>query len=288
MLGKIEALEDKVKEMDNLRLRNLQLEEALEEIKKLLDDDINKSNTVDKSKMQLTISNSQIRMKRENVLPILKCEMCDKKFPQLCNLEYHMKREHETQEELECDKCRKKFVTEWRLTRHRLMHFDNNIKKCYYFNNSKLCPFEELGCKFLHILSEKCKFYETCRKRMCSLKHSSDNKVYKKNSGNIENKMDKVNKKKKDIAENNVDMKKKDTFEITVDMRKEDIIENKMDRKENEIDKKEMNIEEATKIFCYLDETDEPNQEELFYTSTPRKSTLNVKIAWTNYSFLSV
>ena len=30
------------------------------------------------------------------------------------------------------------------------MHTDNINHHCHYFNNDKMCPFEELGCKFLH------------------------------------------------------------------------------------------------------------------------------------------
>jgi hypothetical protein len=34
-----------------------------------------------------------------------------------------------------------------------------------------MCPFEELGCKFLHVLAKNCKFGQRCSKRLCPLRH---------------------------------------------------------------------------------------------------------------------
>jgi hypothetical protein len=36
-----------------------------------------------------------------------------------------------------------------------------SVNNCHYFNNDKKCPFEELGCKFLHSVSQICKFGPT-------------------------------------------------------------------------------------------------------------------------------
>ena len=43
----------------------------------------------------------------------------------------------------------------------------NNIKPCHYYNNEKLCPYDELGCKFLHSVADKCKFGQKCKRRLC-------------------------------------------------------------------------------------------------------------------------
>ena len=51
------------------------------------------------------------------------------------------------------------------------MHEGKKSKHCHYFNNCDVCPFEELGCKFLHILSGKCKFEDLCNKRLCAYQH---------------------------------------------------------------------------------------------------------------------
>ena len=45
------------------------------------------------------------------------------------------------------------------------------VQNCHYFNNGKMCPFEELGCKFLHVLAKNCKFGQRCSKRLCPLRH---------------------------------------------------------------------------------------------------------------------
>ena len=57
---------------------------------------------------------------------------------------------------------------------HIRIHSNKPPRHCHYFNNGKICPFEELGCKFLHVLSTKCKFDKLCHKTMCSYKHSEE------------------------------------------------------------------------------------------------------------------
>ena len=47
---------------------------------------------------------------------------------------------------------------------------------CHYFNNQKKCPFEEIGCMFLHADSEDCKFQNTCNKNLCQFKHQECDK----------------------------------------------------------------------------------------------------------------
>ena len=55
------------------------------------------------------------------------------------------------------------------------VHTDKVGHHCHYFNNDKMCPFEELGCKFLHTDSKKCKFGLTCTQRMWPFKHERVN-----------------------------------------------------------------------------------------------------------------
>ena len=40
------------------------------------------------------------------------------------------------------------------------------------FNNHKVCPFEELGCMFLHEDLGICTYDEECTNKLCSYKHS--------------------------------------------------------------------------------------------------------------------
>ena len=54
---------------------------------------------------------------------------------------------------------------------HMKNHSNKWVKKCHYFNNNLVCPFEEMGCMFLHEDSVICKFGEKCSINFCSYKH---------------------------------------------------------------------------------------------------------------------
>ena len=55
------------------------------------------------------------------------------------------------------------------------MHKREVTKHCHYYNNDKICPFEELGCMFLHKTSETCKYDQECSKVLCAFKHPEAN-----------------------------------------------------------------------------------------------------------------
>ena len=82
---------------------------------------------------------------------LISCELCEKVFDKNCDLENHIIKFHDDHQKFECEKCRKIFVTEWRLNKHRKIHDEKTKKYCYNFNTGKSCPFEKLGCKFLHL-----------------------------------------------------------------------------------------------------------------------------------------
>ena len=63
------------------------------------------------------------------------------------------------------------FVLNWRLKKHEELHEINYTRKCHYFNNQKVCPFEEFGCMFLHEDSGICKYGEKCNNKLCPYKH---------------------------------------------------------------------------------------------------------------------
>ena len=86
---------------------------------------------------------------------LLNCELCEKKFNRFCDMEIHLKTEHKKCQEFLCSKCEKTFVTQWRMRKHISIHRETNTKPCIYFISSVKCPFEELGCKFLHIDPEE-------------------------------------------------------------------------------------------------------------------------------------
>ena len=51
-----------------------------------------------------------------------KCTVCEIKFARFCDLEWHLKAKHEECTQFKCDKCKKTFVTTWRLKKHSKIH----------------------------------------------------------------------------------------------------------------------------------------------------------------------
>ena len=47
------------------------------------------------------------------------------------------------------------------------------MKKCHYFNNQKICPFEQIGCMFLHLPAGECRNSESCTMKLCSFEHKN-------------------------------------------------------------------------------------------------------------------
>ena len=99
------------------------------------------------------------------------CNKCDKKFTTSSQLETHLQ-EHGSQKENVCKKCGKTFHFSWRLEKHNKMHDSNiTVRKCHYFNNDKQCPFDEIGCKFLHEEAVYCKYRSQCKFDKCQFRH---------------------------------------------------------------------------------------------------------------------
>ena len=57
------------------------------------------------------------------------------------------------------------------------LHTEKFVKHCYYFNNNRNCPFEELGCKFLYARAKSCGFGSKCKRRLCPLRHHEEDNV---------------------------------------------------------------------------------------------------------------
>ena len=92
---------------------------------------------------------------------VFKCRLCSHNFSLSKDLETHIKNQHNSTE-LKCDSCEKVFYMKWRLNKHKEIHTSVNVRHCHYFNNGKNCPFEDIGCKFLHRDWEVCKFGKSC------------------------------------------------------------------------------------------------------------------------------
>ena len=101
----------------------------------------------------------------------IKCFICEKAFNRNSDLETHIEECHEESERHKCDKCEKKFALKWRLKKHIESHSKESNKFCHFFNNGKMCPFEKIGCMFLHQPSASCYFGKRCRNKLCQYKH---------------------------------------------------------------------------------------------------------------------
>ena len=102
---------------------------------------------------------------------IVGCKICKETFAKNSDLEIHIKNTHENTDVYDCDICEKSFSLKWRLKKHREGHTSECKKFCHYFNNEKVCPFEEIGCKFLHQDSEICRYGARCQNDLCQFKH---------------------------------------------------------------------------------------------------------------------
>ena len=101
----------------------------------------------------------------------IQCPLCDKNFQYSHELENHMTI-HSGEKPFKCECCGKGFYLKWRLTKHRTMHNEKKMTRdCHYFNNVKLCPFEENGCKFVHRLAGECTHKENCKDDKCQYSH---------------------------------------------------------------------------------------------------------------------
>ena len=107
----------------------------------------------------------------ENHAVKINCKIRDKNFKLKSDLEKHILQCHDSVKKFNCDKCGKTFALKWRLQKHQKIHTENKLQKCHYYNNMKICPFEEIGCMFEHSLSESCKFGKECNKKLCSFQH---------------------------------------------------------------------------------------------------------------------
>ena len=117
-----------------------------------------------------TQQNSERRSEQVLVEAKKSCQFCASTFQKNCDLEKHVKEEHESAEmDYKCDICNKEFYLEWRWKKHAVIHA-GNVKYCHYYNNGKACPYEEIGCMFLHMESQMCPF-KPCKNRMCEFQH---------------------------------------------------------------------------------------------------------------------
>ena len=176
-----EKSENNKLELLNLNINIAKLEEEHSRlIGKKKQIDMNECMTTEDVNMSVSMeSNSDVKID-ENIqrLPLqqrkekyFECYKCDKRFLNRFKVEKHLVSIHNENKVFNCTKCETKFVSEWRLKRHQDCHVEKTQRKCHYFNNAVECPFQEYGCKFLHVEAEVCKFGKHCRRTMCQYRH---------------------------------------------------------------------------------------------------------------------
>jgi hypothetical protein len=117
--------------------------------------------------------NSKRRSQQVLVEAKKSCQFCASTFQKNCDLEKHVKEEHESAEmNYKCDICDKAFYLEWRCKKHAEIHA-GNVKYCHYSNNGTACPYEEIGCMFLNMESQMCPF-KPCKNRMCQFQREKN------------------------------------------------------------------------------------------------------------------
>ena len=101
----------------------------------------------------------------------IKCNICEKTFERTCDLEIHMD-EHEAEKKYKCSVCGKTFHLKWRKNKHEESHKEEHVKHCRYFSSQETCPYEVIGCKFLHDPSILCKT-KNCEELLCPFVHQN-------------------------------------------------------------------------------------------------------------------
>ena len=105
---------------------------------------------------------------------IIKCDECAQTFDQKWKLEHHSKL-HSSEKRFQCDRCNKSFLLQWRLRKHIQGHEQQNVKFCHFFNNNKICKFEEVsGCMFRHEHAPVCKYLNKCKHTKCQFSHTTN------------------------------------------------------------------------------------------------------------------
>ena len=173
----IDILKEQVKEIPLLKQKLSEFEKVINDLK-LRKDITEEENLRELIKCIQCDKSFDLKKKlkkhlRETHPRSVKCKTCDKVFSENCELEVHIKTDHQEINEYGCDHCDKKFVLKWRLSKHRQNHSNKLIKKCHYFNNGKICPYEAIGCMFAHEIADSCKFGQICGNKLCSYTHSS-------------------------------------------------------------------------------------------------------------------
>ena len=181
------TLKEHVKEIEPLKLKVIQLQETVKNLKNNRNNKkdneetpAEKEKTCVKCEIVFDSKNKLNKHKIEAHSQQINCQYCDKVFKKNCDLEVHIKSQHETVKDYKCDLCDKSFVLRWRMLKHQESHRDHKRKKCHYFNNIKHAHLTKSGA-CLPIQNLKCvnstKFVVTSCAHFSTLSMSKKTKI---------------------------------------------------------------------------------------------------------------
>ena len=174
-IGKAEPKHINVNENRN----NIKIENEIENMKKEKVNNEIKIKAIDKRIESLQTENEKIKKTLENTKETKitqtnvsnNCSYCELQCKNGYELENHLVSNHKKEKKHGCDKCEAKFVSKWRLSLHMKVHQNLQIRKCHFFNNGLTCPFQKDGCKFAHVISNNCRFGNSCQRTKCQYRH---------------------------------------------------------------------------------------------------------------------
>ena len=100
-----------------------------------------------------------------------KCMLCQEEFREAVNLEDHLVRIHHKHRNFVCNKCNADFVMKQSFRKHIQGHHISSRRTCHYYNNEKDCPFQTVGCRFLHDKATLCRYGDQCSLSKCQYRH---------------------------------------------------------------------------------------------------------------------
>ena len=127
---------------------------------------VNENEEIKELKFKMTTLDVLRNGNTERVIRSKSCSFCEQTFVKNCDLEIHLKEVHDVQKKFKCTVCNKDFVLDWRHKKHMKMHNDD-VKFCHFYNNNNKCPYEDIGCMFLHEMAEPC-IFNPCLNKIAS------------------------------------------------------------------------------------------------------------------------
>ena len=112
-----------------------------------------------------------------------------------------------------CQKFDREFLLQWRIEKHK-NSYAKVTKYWHYFNNDKVCPYNDIGCMFKHEESHRCKFNEDCKFKLCQFKHIKTSVIHEEHSEQENDDKPEQESKKEDEYKKYDELSDRDQFEV--------------------------------------------------------------------------